>query len=215
MLKSYDFVTPGTLAYFSQRPPQAERIRGLPSTMSTRKRKPPRRKRVLAALESKCDVLWAMLDALSHAYVAPQQVPPVLSCRGGSEARERTGRSAIAADARPRLPRGGGSCTTRPKAAGYCRPGARVQGRRDLRRGAQMMHRRRNIGGDRRRAGDSLLGAARTCARRCDGVRAPRRQAPLELWHALSAGLVPASARLGPWMAGTLPDGRTRSASRP
>ena len=25
---------------------------------------------------SKCDVLWTMLDALYHAYVAPKQVPP-------------------------------------------------------------------------------------------------------------------------------------------
>jgi pyrroloquinoline-quinone synthase len=31
---------------------------------------------VLAALEFKCSVLWSMLDALSHAYVAPGQVPP-------------------------------------------------------------------------------------------------------------------------------------------
>ena len=31
---------------------------------------------VLAALEFKCDVLWAMLDALYHAYVAPKHVPP-------------------------------------------------------------------------------------------------------------------------------------------
>jgi len=31
---------------------------------------------VLAALEFKCDVLWAMLDALYHAYVAPGHIPP-------------------------------------------------------------------------------------------------------------------------------------------
>jgi hypothetical protein len=31
---------------------------------------------VLAALEFKCGVLWAMLDVLYHAYVAPKQVPP-------------------------------------------------------------------------------------------------------------------------------------------
>jgi len=31
---------------------------------------------VLKALEVKCDVLWAMLDALYHAYVAPKHVPP-------------------------------------------------------------------------------------------------------------------------------------------
>jgi pyrroloquinoline-quinone synthase len=31
---------------------------------------------VLKALEFKCDVLWAMLDALYHAYVALKHIPP-------------------------------------------------------------------------------------------------------------------------------------------
>ena len=31
---------------------------------------------VLAALEFKCDVLWAMLDALYAAYVDPKMPPP-------------------------------------------------------------------------------------------------------------------------------------------
>ena len=31
---------------------------------------------VLGALEFKCDILWAMLDALYHAYVAPKHIPP-------------------------------------------------------------------------------------------------------------------------------------------
>jgi len=31
---------------------------------------------LLKALEFKCDVLWAMLDALYHAYVAPKHIPP-------------------------------------------------------------------------------------------------------------------------------------------
>jgi pyrroloquinoline-quinone synthase len=31
---------------------------------------------VLRALEFKCDVLWAMLDALYYAYVSPAHVPP-------------------------------------------------------------------------------------------------------------------------------------------
>ena len=31
---------------------------------------------VLGALIFKCDVLWAQLDALYHAYVAPGHVPP-------------------------------------------------------------------------------------------------------------------------------------------
>jgi pyrroloquinoline-quinone synthase len=31
---------------------------------------------VLAALRFKCDVLWAQLDALHHAYVIPGLIPP-------------------------------------------------------------------------------------------------------------------------------------------
>jgi len=31
---------------------------------------------VLAALRFKCDVLWAQLDALHHAYVQPATPPP-------------------------------------------------------------------------------------------------------------------------------------------
>ncbi len=38
--------------------------------------RPMRRRAVLAALEFKCDILWAMLDALHHAYVEPRHVPP-------------------------------------------------------------------------------------------------------------------------------------------
>jgi coenzyme PQQ biosynthesis protein C len=77
MLKNYDFVTPATLAYFDKRPPQAKRdsdfaldhVRRHATTAETQAA-------VLAALEFKCDVLWAMLDALYHAYVAPGHVPP-------------------------------------------------------------------------------------------------------------------------------------------
>jgi coenzyme PQQ biosynthesis protein C len=77
MLKSYDFVTAGTLAYFSQRPPQAERdSRFALDYVRQHARTPDTQRSVLAALEFKCDVLWAMLDALHHAYVAPRQVPP-------------------------------------------------------------------------------------------------------------------------------------------
>jgi coenzyme PQQ biosynthesis protein C len=77
MLKSYDFVTPETLAYFSQRPPQAERdSRFALDYVKQNARTPEAQRSVLAALEFKCDVLWAMLDALYHAYVAPGLVPP-------------------------------------------------------------------------------------------------------------------------------------------
>jgi coenzyme PQQ biosynthesis protein C len=77
MLANYDFVTPATLAYFDKRPPLAKRdsdfaldyVRRHATTAQTQAA-------VLAALEFKCDVLWAMLDALYHAYVAPGHVPP-------------------------------------------------------------------------------------------------------------------------------------------
>jgi len=77
MLKSYDFVTAETLAYFSQRPPLAERdSRFALDYVKRHARTPDEQQLVLAALEFKCGVLWAMLDALYHAYVAPGHIPP-------------------------------------------------------------------------------------------------------------------------------------------
>ena len=77
MLKSYDFVTAATLAYFSQRPPQAERdSRFALDYVKAHARAAETQRGVLAALEFKCDVLWAMLDALYSAYVAPKHIPP-------------------------------------------------------------------------------------------------------------------------------------------
>jgi len=77
MLANYPFVTRETLAYFDKRPPQANRdsafalayVREHATTAETQRA-------VLDALLFKCDVLWAMLDALYHAYVAPRHVPP-------------------------------------------------------------------------------------------------------------------------------------------
>jgi coenzyme PQQ biosynthesis protein C len=77
MLKNYDFVTAETLAYFSQRPPQAERdSRFALDYVKQNARTPEQQAQVCGALEFKCDVLWAMLDALYHAYVDPRHVPP-------------------------------------------------------------------------------------------------------------------------------------------
>jgi pyrroloquinoline-quinone synthase len=77
MLKGYDFVTRETLAYFEKRPPQAERDSGFAlAYVRANASTPDAQQAVLAALEFKCDVLWAMLDALHHAYVAPRHVPP-------------------------------------------------------------------------------------------------------------------------------------------
>ena len=77
MLAHYDFVSRETLSYFDKRPSQAERDSGFAlAYVKANARTPEDQQRVLAALEFKCEVLWAMLDALYHAYVAPKHVPP-------------------------------------------------------------------------------------------------------------------------------------------
>ena len=77
MLANYSFVTRETLSYFDQRPPQAQRDADFALNYVKQHAKTPEQQQaVLAALEFKCSVLWSMLDALSHAYVAPGQVPP-------------------------------------------------------------------------------------------------------------------------------------------
>jgi pyrroloquinoline-quinone synthase len=77
MLKGYDFVSRDTLAYFGARLSQAPRdadfaLRYCIDNAGTR----AEQELCLAALVFKCDVLWAMLDALYHAYVTPGHVPP-------------------------------------------------------------------------------------------------------------------------------------------
>jgi len=77
MLANYPFVTRETLSYFEKRPPQAERDADFALNYVKQHAKTPEQQQlVLAALEFKCSVLWSMLDALSHAYVSPGQVPP-------------------------------------------------------------------------------------------------------------------------------------------
>jgi pyrroloquinoline-quinone synthase len=77
MLAHYDFVEPDALAYFAARPPQARRDVDV-ALAYVREHAVTRRDQdaVVAALTFKCDVLWAMLDALEHAYVEPGRVPP-------------------------------------------------------------------------------------------------------------------------------------------
>jgi coenzyme PQQ biosynthesis protein C len=77
MLAHYDFVGREMLAYFDKRPPQAKRDSSFAlSYVKEHARTPDDQQRVLAALTFKCDVLWAMLDALYHAYVSPKHIPP-------------------------------------------------------------------------------------------------------------------------------------------
>lgn len=77
MLANYDFVTRETLSYFDKRPPQAARDSDFALDYVKRHaRTPDAQAQVLGALEFKCSVLWAMLDALHHAYVVPKHIPP-------------------------------------------------------------------------------------------------------------------------------------------
>jgi len=77
MLASYDFIGLEALGYFDKRLSQAPRDADFAIEYVKREaRLPHQQQAVLRALEFKCDVLWAQLDALYHAYVAPGHVPP-------------------------------------------------------------------------------------------------------------------------------------------
>ena len=77
MLAGYSFVTRETLAYFDKRPPQAARDADFAlNHCKVNARTPEQQQQVLAALEFKCSVLWAMCDALQYAYVEPGEIPP-------------------------------------------------------------------------------------------------------------------------------------------
>jgi coenzyme PQQ biosynthesis protein C len=77
MLASYDFISRDALSYFDKRLFQAPRDANFAIEYVKREaRLPHQQKAVLRALEFKCDVLWAQLDALYHAYVAPGHIPP-------------------------------------------------------------------------------------------------------------------------------------------
>ena len=77
MLANYDYITPAILAYFSKRPPQAQRDADFALTYcKEHARTPEQQQAVLGALAFKCDVLWSQLDALYLAYVSPGMIPP-------------------------------------------------------------------------------------------------------------------------------------------
>jgi pyrroloquinoline-quinone synthase len=77
MLQGYSFVNADTLAYFAQRPPQAERDSMFAlAYVKQHARTPEQQMTVLKALDFKCDVLWSMLDALRYSYVTPGHISP-------------------------------------------------------------------------------------------------------------------------------------------
>jgi pyrroloquinoline-quinone synthase len=77
MLRNYDFVTPETLAYFTPRLTQAPQdVAFALGYVTQHARTRAEQDAALAALRFKCDLLWAQLDALHFAYVAPKLPPP-------------------------------------------------------------------------------------------------------------------------------------------
>jgi pyrroloquinoline quinone biosynthesis protein D len=77
MLAGYDFISRDALAYFDRRLSQAPRDADFALDFVRRNATTPDlQDAALAALRFKCDVLWAQLDALHHAYVSPAEPPP-------------------------------------------------------------------------------------------------------------------------------------------
>jgi len=77
MLRHYDYITPRILSYFEKRLTQAPRDSDFALDYVKRgARTPEAQQAALKALTFKCDMLWAMLDAVHFAYVEPALTPP-------------------------------------------------------------------------------------------------------------------------------------------
>ena len=86
MLSRYDFIDEDTLTYFTARLTQA--LRDADFALDYVKRNatsPELRETVCNALLFKTDVLWAQLDAIHFAYVAPGIPPPGAFVPGAGE----------------------------------------------------------------------------------------------------------------------------------
>jgi pyrroloquinoline-quinone synthase len=77
MLESYDFIGERAMQYFRRRLDQANRDADFALDFVKRRAVTAQAQdAAVAAVRFKCDVLWAQLDALHHAYVTPGLVPP-------------------------------------------------------------------------------------------------------------------------------------------
>jgi len=77
MLEHYRFIDESVLTYFRRRLSQANRDAEFALDYVKREAKTAEmRAACVEAVRFKCDVLWAQLDALHHAYVAPGLPPP-------------------------------------------------------------------------------------------------------------------------------------------
>ncbi len=77
MLENYDFITEDVMRYFQRRLGQATQDADFAlAYVKAHARTREQQTAVLEALRFKCSVLWAQLDALYFAYVAPAMIPP-------------------------------------------------------------------------------------------------------------------------------------------
>ncbi len=77
MLENYDFIGDDVMAYFKRRLAQAPRDAEFAlAYVKANARTRAEQEACVAAVRFKCDVLWAQLDALNHAYVTPGLIPP-------------------------------------------------------------------------------------------------------------------------------------------
>jgi pyrroloquinoline-quinone synthase len=77
MLENYDFISDAVMAYFRRRLTQATDDAGFALDYVKRHAETREQQEAcVAAVRFKCNVLWAQLDALHHAYVAPGNIPP-------------------------------------------------------------------------------------------------------------------------------------------
>src|SRR4029079_2496399 len=77
MLENYEFVGERAMQYFRRRLDQANRDADFAlAFVKAHARTPQEQAAAVGAVRFKCNVLWAQLDALHHAYVTPGLVPP-------------------------------------------------------------------------------------------------------------------------------------------
>jgi coenzyme PQQ biosynthesis protein C len=77
MLENYDFIDDHVMAYFKRRLTQAPRDADFAlDYIKVHARTRAEQEACVAAVRFKCDLLWAQLDALHHAYVTPGAIPP-------------------------------------------------------------------------------------------------------------------------------------------
>ena len=77
MLENYDFISDEVMAYFKRRLVQAPDDAAFALDYIKRNaRTRAEQEACVGAVRFKCNVLWAQLDALHHAYVEPGNIPP-------------------------------------------------------------------------------------------------------------------------------------------